>query len=268
MIPDSCQHSIKYFVEIQQQNQLLTDSLLQQQILMQNGIEGIPVPYMYVNDKIVTFLMIAIFLLVARSFSSKLYINGLCKVLFNFNISRNHLYNNTFLINSIRTFVLLLCTSVLIGFSMYIHNVETFTLAYVKFAKEILLLLCILVVAISMFLKMIPYFSINWIFFEKEKRREWVGIYTSAYILLGVLFFPIVIAKFFIDYPYELFIKMLFISYLLTRIILFYRCFKNFFDNYYSILQLFLYFCALEIIPDIFIYKGVMFFSDLMISKF
>lgn len=268
MIADSCQHSIKHFVEVHQQNQLLTDSLLQQQILMQNGIEGIPVPYMYVNDKIVTVLMIAILLLVARSFSSKLYINGLCRVLFNFNISRNHLYNNAFLINSIRTFVLLLCTSVLIGFSMYIHNVETFTLAYAKFSKEVLLVLCILVAILCMMVKMIPYFSINWIFFEKENRKEWVGIYISAYILLGTLFFPIVIVKFFTDYSYDVFIKMLIISYFLTRIILFYRCFKNFFDNYYSILQLFLYFCALEIIPDIFIYKGVMFFSDLMISKF
>ncbi|MBP3663762.1 MAG: DUF4271 domain-containing protein, partial [Tyzzerella sp.] len=38
---------------------------------------------------------------------------------------------------------------------------------------------------------------------------------------------------------------------------LFWKCFCNFFEKFYGALHLILYFCALEIMPDLILWKGI-----------
>ena len=45
---------------------------------------------------------------------------------------------------------------------------------------------------------------------------------------------------------------------ILAKILLFWKCFNNFFNKIHGFFHLILYFCALEILPDLILWKGIM----------
>lgn len=52
------------------------------------------------------------------------------------------------------------------------------------------------------------------------------------------------------------------------KILLFYKCIRNFFNHFHGILHLILYFCTLEIIPLLFLWKGLIYINNIFILKF
>ena len=46
---------------------------------------------------------------------------------------------------------------------------------------------------------------------------------------------------------------------IISKFLLAYKCFKNFFNQLHHVLHFILYFCALEILPDLILWKGVVF---------
>ncbi len=47
-----------------------------------------------------------------------------------------------------------------------------------------------------------------------------------------------------------------------------YKCIRNFFPHIHGSFHLILYFCALEIVPDLFLWKGIGFINNVLILKF
>ena len=55
---------------------------------------------------------------------------------------------------------------------------------------------------------------------------------------------------------------------LFTKILLFYKCIRNFFSYLHGFLHLILYFCTLEIIPDLLLWKGIEYVNKVLILNF
>lgn len=84
----------------------------------------------------------------------------------------------------------------------------------------------------------------------------------------GFLLFPLVLLAVYFDLNANTAKILIFIILGFTKIMLFYKCIRNFFPHIHGSFHLILYFCALEIVPDLFLWKGIGFINNVLILKF
>lgn len=84
----------------------------------------------------------------------------------------------------------------------------------------------------------------------------------------GFLLFPLVLLAVYFDLNANTAKILIFIILGFTKIMLFYKCIRNFFNHFHGILHLILYFCTLEIIPLLFLWKGLIYINNILILKF
>src|SRR5574344_1824302 len=213
-----------------------------------DGMVGEPLPYQLRSDWMVTSLMFICFVLASYVLmrSSK-YIQSQFSFFFS-NKDRYGLFDNN-TSSDVRYALILLSQTVLFsGFCLYdfFSTYDKFLFASVPHVY--LLLLFIIVIALFILIKWAVYMFINWIFFCKTKQKLWISSFSSVIIWSGFLLFPIV--------------------FLIGKIFLFYKCFSNFFNKFYGILHLILYFCALEVIPDLILWKSILLANNSLVLNF
>ena len=109
-----------------------------------------------------------------------------------------------------------------------------------------------------MIIKWSIYKSINWIFFEKVRNLSWTVSYFNVIVWLGLVLLPVILLTVYFDLTASnsfLFMALVIIS---AKILLFWKCFHNFFGKIHGILHLIMYFCTLEILPDLILWKGIL----------
>ena len=84
----------------------------------------------------------------------------------------------------------------------------------------------------------------------------------------GVLLFPVVLLIVYFDLKPDIAKTLVVIILCFAKILLFYKCIKNFFNHFHGCLHLILYFCTLEIIPDLLLWKGINYISHILILNF
>lgn len=112
------------------------------------------------------------------------------------------------------------------------------------------------------FLKWMLYLFLGWIFLDRETARRWTEAYS---ILLYYLGFALFLSTLFIVYfnpGFEIMVITGAILFLFLKILAFYKWLKLFCGNLYGSLLLILYFCAVEIIPCLILYRGLVQLND------
>ncbi len=106
-------------------------------------------------------------------------------------------------------------------------------------------------------LKFLLYEFVNWVFFDKQKSGRWNEINFLVISLQGLIFFPLVCLSIF-SIPNSQYIPyiVLFVI-ILAKILLFYKSFSIFFVNFRGLCYNILYFCTLETIPLLILWKVV-----------
>ena len=84
----------------------------------------------------------------------------------------------------------------------------------------------------------------------------------------GFLLFPLVLLAVYFDLNAETAKILIFIILGITKIMLFYKCIRNFFPHIHGSFHLILYFCALEILPDFVLWKGIILANNILILNF
>ena len=84
-------------------------------------------------------------------------------------------------------------------------------------------------------------------------------------IWLGILLLPIFLVIVYFDISSSLSLYMIGILIIFAKISLFWTCFSNFFEKIHGAFHLILYFCALEILPDLLYWKGMELLSNNLI---
>lgn len=147
------------------------------------------------------------------------------------------------------TLYLLFQTCLILGLFIFDYNQNTFGLSTMTVTPFWLLVFHVLTCCIYFSLKYLIYFFINWIFFDKKKRDRWLFSYSVVLSLQGIFLFPLVLM---IVY-FNLLPNTIWISYIvlliLSKLVLFYKCFSIFFPKLYGFFHLIMYFCALEMMP-------------------
>lgn len=111
-------------------------------------------------------------------------------------------------------------------------------------------------------------FSQQVVFFNKTKNMIWIESYFNVIIGAGFLLFPIVLLIVYFDLSPQLAPYFIGFVIIIAKILLFYKCFSNFFNKFHGAFHLILYFCALEILPDFVLWKGIILANNILILNF
>jgi hypothetical protein len=120
-------------------------------------------------------------------------------------------------------------------------------------------------VTVFIFLKSMLYRFINGVFFQKVRNSLWMASFFNLLIWLGILLLPIFLVIVYFDISSSLSLYMIGILIIFAKFSLFWTCFSNFFEKIYGAFHLILYFCALEILPDLLYWKGMELLSNNLI---
>lgn len=106
-------------------------------------------------------------------------------------------------------------------------------------------------------IKFLLYKLVNWVFFDKHQADRWDEICSLLISLQGLLFFPMACLSIYSipDSQYVLY-SVLFVI-ILAKLLLFYKSFSIFFDKIHGLFYNILYFCTLETIPLLILWKVV-----------
>lgn len=101
------------------------------------------------------------------------------------------------------------------------------------------------------------YWLVNWVFFRVDANVKWMQSYFYITAAFSFVLFPFSLIELFVGMSEKLLsicIVILFISY---EILLLYKLIVNFKANKYGILLIFLYFCSVELLPALFVWKNI-----------
>ena len=104
-------------------------------------------------------------------------------------------------------------------------------------------------------LKAMLYTIVNWVLFDGKRNKQWIRSFLFISSAEGILMFPIMMMKGYFDIPIES--AAIYVAIVLTiiKILTFYKCFIIFFSRIVVKLQIILYFCALEMVPLLFVWS-------------
>ena len=109
---------------------------------------------------------------------------------------------------------------------------------------------------------------VNWIFFDKTKRELWRKSYFFLFSGESLLFFFVIISTIFFNLPPSIPLWIILIVGLVIKILHYYKTFLIFFPKIYGTLHLIVYFCTLEIMPLVVVFKVLIRVTDELIVKF
>ncbi len=159
-----------------------------------------------------------------------------------------------------------LCASTMLSSGICLYRYYAATMLSESINHVLVLAAFTIAFAILIEGKFLLYNFVNWVFFNREKSDLWKQNYWGLIAASGVVLFPSVLYAVFLDSEIQISDYLLLMILVMFKILLFYKLIGNFFVHFYGVSHLILYFCALEIIPDLLLWKGVEIFNYLFLK--
>ena len=229
------------------------------QIDPSEGMVGETLPYLLRSDWVITGILFLCLILTSFSFSrGKVYLLQQMKSFFTTR-ERASLFDDTTATDLRFSIVLILQTCMLL--SLYLYDYFALNISQLFHTTSRILILSTFILGIITFLlmKWLLFYIVNQTFFNKTQNSLWMNAYWNIIIWMGFLILPIIMLVVYFDISTQNSLFMMVGVSVCMKILLFYRCFRNFFNKLYGTLHFILYFCALEILPDIMLWKGIQF---------
>ena len=228
-------------------------------VLSDNGMQGEAMPYKPVSDSNAMFVIISAFLLIVIAMQNeKGKVSAILRNRLSTSSARTNIFDDGYNTTSNISTVLLCGVSCIMG-GFFVYHYYSYSDPDFFSSTRHPVMLGIYTGALMSYLtiKWLTYSFINWIFFEKEKSRLWIEDVFNIIAVLGFIFFLAALYIVFLDSEFNFSTEIILIIIFISKLLLFYKCFRHFFSGSHGILHLILYFCALEIVPDLFLWKGI-----------
>ena len=211
------------------------------------GAAGDPVPYTSANDNLITGLLLLFFVvsMIAIRWTKNLFVRHLRSFLYASHGEKTLTETATEFRSQL---FLILQTCVLFGrvyffYAQGDHTAEFVIPTYAVFGIFI-------GIFIAFFLAELFLFGIvHWTFFDGKKNEQWNKSILFITAMEGVLLAPFVLLHVFGGLSLQFALIGVASVIFLAKILTFYKCYLIFFQRLGAIMQIFLYFCALEMIP-------------------
>ncbi len=101
------------------------------------------------------------------------------------------------------------------------------------------------------------YSAVNAVFFARQQRRDWAETYLLHIVATGLLLIPAVVTMTYTDRMPEQQVAYCAGVIIMGKLMLFYRCHRTFFTSRNAWVHNFLYFCTLEVIPALMLWRAL-----------
>ena len=228
------------------------------------GMKGEPMPYKMESDEAIVGSLAVCFVLILfalqrGSHSVVLYLKEAVTLR-----RRTSFFEEKVSVSSVSSTALCISTVLSSGICLYRYYATPHLLEDVN--HLVALSVYTLAFAILIEGKFLLYNFVNWVFFSREKNDLWRQNYWGLIAAAGVVLFPSVLYSVFLDSEIQISDYLLIMILVIFKMLLFYKLIGNFFAHFYGISHLILYFCALEIIPDLILWKGVEIFNNVFLK--
>ena len=233
-----------------------------------SGFEGTPISYSpRTDDAIALTLLVCFFLSSIALARGKKFLSQQVKD-FVLHRERTSIFDSSTAADVRYLLVLVLQTCVLSGitFLNYFHDTCP---ALMDHVSSLLLLGIYVGFCLAYFLlKWLLYMFLGWTFFDKNKTNIWLESYSALIYYVGFALFPFVLFLVYFDLSLTNLVIIGSIILIFTKILMFYKWIKLFFHQFSGLFLLILYFCALEIVPCLLLYKGMIQMNNILLIKF
>ena len=233
-----------------------------------SGFEGTPISYSPRTDDAIALTLLACFFLSSIALArGKKFLTQQVKD-FVLHRERTSIFDSSTAADVRYLLVLVLQTCVLSGitFLNYFHDTCP---ALMNQVSPLLLLGIYVGFCLAYFLlKWLIYMFLGWTFFDKNKTNIWLESYSALIYYVGFALFPFVLFLVYFDLSLTNLVIIGSIILIFTKILMFYKWIKLFFHQFSGLFLLILYFCALEIVPCLLLYQGMIRMNNILLIKF
>ena len=233
-----------------------------------SGFEGTPISYSPRTDDAIALTLLACFFLSSIALArGKKFLSQQVKD-FVLHRERTSIFDSSTAADVRYLLVLVLQTCVLSGitFLNYFHDTCP---ALMDHVSSLLLLGIYVGFCLAYFLlKWLLYMFLGWTFFDKNKTNIWLESYSALIYYVGFALFPFVLFLVYFDLSLTILVIIGSIILIFTKILMFYKWIKLFFHQFSGLFLLILYFCALEIVPCLLLYQGMIQMNNILLIKF
>ena len=232
-----------------------------------SGFEGTPISYSPRTDDAIALTLLACFFLSSIALArGKKFLSQQVKD-FVLHRERTSIFDSSTAADVRYLLVLVLQTCVLSGitFLNYFHDTCP---ALMDHVSSLLLLGIYVGFCLAYFLlKWLLYMFLGWTFFDKNKTNIWLELYSALIYYVGFALFPFVLFLVYFDLSLTNLVIIGSIILIFTKILMFYKWIKLFFHQFGDLFLLILYFCALEIVPCLLLYQGMIQVNNILLIK-
>ena len=233
-----------------------------------SGFEGTPISYSPRTDDAIALTLLACFFLSSIALArGKKFLSQQVKD-FVLHRERTSIFDSSTAADVRYLLVLVLQTCVFSGitFLNYFHDTCP---ALMDHVSSLLLLGIYVGFCLAYFLlKWLLYMFLGWTFFDKNKTNIWLESYSALIYYVGFALFPFVLFLVYFDLSLTNLVIIGSIILIFTKILMFYKWIKLFFHQFSGLFLLILYFCALEIVPCLLLYQGMIQMNNILLIKF
>ena len=233
-----------------------------------SGFEGTPISYSPRTDDAIALTLLACFFFSSIALArGKKFLSQQVKD-FVLHRERTSIFDSSTAADVRYLLVLVLQTCVLSGitFLNYFHDTCP---ALMDHVSSLLLLGIYVGFCLAYFLlKWLIYMFLGWTFFDKNKTNIWLESYSALIYYVGFALFPFVLFLVYFDLSLTNLVIIGSIILIFTKILMFYKWIKLFFHQFSGLFLLILYFCALEIVPCLLLYQGMIQMNNILLIKF
>ena len=233
-----------------------------------SGFEGTPISYSpRTDDAIALTLLVCFFLSSIALARGKKFLSQQVKD-FVLHRERTSIFDSSTAADVRYLLVLVLQTCVLSGIT-FLNDFHNTCPALMDHVSSLLLLGIYVGFCVAYFLlKWLHYMFLGWTFFDKNKTNIWLESYSALIYYVGFALFPFVLFLVYFDLSLTNLVIIGSIILIFTKILMFYKWIKLFFHQFSGLFLLILYFCALEIVPCLLLYQGMIQMNNILLIKF
>lgn len=233
-----------------------------------NYVEGTPRPYTPQTDTTIGLMLLFCFFLTSVALARGKHFFGQQLQSFFNQRERGSLFD-TSTASEVRYFLVLVFQTCLlggIGFFAYSQYREPLLADYIPSGW---LIGAYTLIGLSYYIaKWLFYRFLGWVFFDPMRTGLWLEAYLTLIYYLGFILFPYILVSLYYPLPPAVSIVTGLSILVVWQSLLFYKWIKLFSNQITDILLLFLYFCALEIIPCLLAYQALVEVNHLFLINF
>lgn len=212
------------------------------------GVAGVPVPYTIAGDNVITSILLVCFVVVGLSYGLlRQFLKRQLKGFFRPQTETTSEVTETF--NEVRLQLFLAAqTSLLLGICYFFlinsNDDSTFVIEQYQIIG-----IYTLTFALYFLLKSLLYAFSSWTFFGGKKIGQWQKSLLFFVAIEGLLMYPLILVVSYFGLSIQSSVIYATFVIVLTKLLIFFKSYIIFFKQSGGYLQLFLYLCALEIMP-------------------